>query len=68
MKSNMVGNKIILEFDIGEYNKDFIDYLTMLEISRKSKATQEDIDNLADEINKDWWQSNKNRFLNENCH
>ncbi len=28
----------------------------------KSKATQEDIDKLAREVNKQWWEENKHRF------
>ena len=29
----------------------------------KSKATQEDIDKLAREVNNQWWEENKHRFL-----
>lgn len=29
----------------------------------KSKAKQEDIDQLAREVNKQWWEENKDRFL-----
>jgi hypothetical protein len=29
----------------------------------KSKAKQKDIDALASEVNKRWWDENKNRFL-----
>ena len=28
-----------------------------------SKATQEEIDQLAREVNKQWWEENKHRFL-----
>ena len=31
----------------------------------KSKAKQEDIDRLASEINKKWWEENKHRFLKQ---
>jgi predicted trehalose synthase len=40
-----------------------IDYLKYLEITSKSKATQEDIDKLADEVNESWWNANKHRFI-----
>jgi hypothetical protein len=40
-----------------------IDYIRYLEITSKSQATQEDIDKLAKEINKAWWDKNKNKFL-----
>lgn len=29
----------------------------------KSEAKQEDIDQLAREVNKQWWEENKHRFL-----
>lgn len=40
-----------------------IDYIRYQEITSKSKAKQKDIDELADEINKDWWKKNKDTFL-----
>ncbi|MBL7791483.1 MAG: hypothetical protein JNK77_04105 [Saprospiraceae bacterium] len=30
-----------------------------------SQARQEDIDELAREVNKQWWEENKNRFLKQ---
>ena len=58
-------NKVTVEFDIGSYNKDIIDFLTVMEIANKSKATNEEVDNLANEIKKEWWENNKKRLLNE---
>jgi hypothetical protein len=29
----------------------------------KSKATQDEIDQLARDVNKQWWEENKHRFL-----
>jgi len=40
-----------------------IDYIRYQEVTSKSKAKQKDIDKLADEINKDWWDKNKDTFL-----
>jgi len=40
-----------------------IDYIRYQEITSKSKAKQKDIDELADEINRDWWGKNKDTFL-----
>lgn len=40
-----------------------IDYIRYQEITSKSKAKQKDIDELADEINRDWWKKNKDTFL-----
>jgi hypothetical protein len=39
-----------------------IDYPKYLEATSKSKATQSDIDELADQVNSSWWEANKTRF------
>jgi len=36
-----------------------------LEATSKSKAKQSDIDKLADEVNTNWWNKNKHRFITE---
>jgi hypothetical protein len=43
--------------------QDFIDYARYKELTSKSKASQKDIDELADQINKDWWTENRKRFI-----
>jgi len=43
--------------------QDFIDYARYKELTSKSKATQADIDDLADSINKNWWTENRTRFI-----
>ena len=43
----------------------FLDYLRYKELVAKSKATQEEVDKLAREVNKRWWEENKHRFLPE---
>jgi hypothetical protein len=43
--------------------QDFIDYARYKELTAKSKATQKEIDELADRVNKDWWTENRNRFI-----
>lgn len=65
MKTSMVKDKIVLEFEVGNYNKDLIDLLTMIEISNKSKASEKDIYNLSEEITENWWKKNKKRFIND---
>ena len=40
-----------------------IDYIRYQEVTSKSKAKQKDIDKLADDINKGWWEKNKDIFL-----
>ncbi len=40
-----------------------IDYINYQEVTSSSKATQEDADDLANEINLSWWKKNKDSFL-----
>ena len=68
MTARMQGKKITVEFDIGDYNPVIMDFLTLLDITSKSKAADEDIQNLSNEITGKWWAENKNRLLNESGH
>ena len=43
--------------------QELIDYLIYQETTSKSEATQEQVNQLSSKINKDWWQKNKERFL-----
>ena len=40
-----------------------MDYLDYLEITSKSKATEDDADKLADELNENWWKENRGRSI-----
>jgi len=40
-----------------------MDYLDYLEMTSKSKATQDDVDKLADELNENWWKKNRKKFI-----
>ena len=40
-----------------------INFLTYKEATVNSKAKQNQVDKLSSEINKSWWQRNKDRFL-----
>lgn len=40
-----------------------MEYLEYLELTLKVKATQEDADKLADELNENWWKKNKSKFI-----
>jgi len=40
-----------------------IDYIRYQEVTSKSKASQEDVDKLASEVNRDWWENNKDSLL-----
>lgn len=42
-----------------------VDYLKYQELTAHSKAKQSDIDALAREVNKGWWEKNKQRFITE---
>jgi hypothetical protein len=42
-----------------------INYLLYKEATKDRKAKQEDVDELAREVNKQWWEKNKHRFLPE---
>lgn len=37
-------------------------YFTYIDLVRKSKAKQEQINALAEEVKKGWWEKNKDRF------
>jgi len=41
-----------------------LDYLKFREIASKSKASQEQIDELSSESKSSWWSKNKSRFVN----
>jgi hypothetical protein len=68
MIGKMQGQKITVEFEIGEYDPQIIDFLTLLDITARSKATDKDIENISNEITKNWWVENKDRLLNESSH
>jgi hypothetical protein len=43
--------------------QQIIDYIRYLENTSSSKATQEDVDKLANDVNREWWENNKDKFL-----
>jgi hypothetical protein len=65
MKSTLKDNKLYIELELNEVNEDILSYLSALEISSKSKASDKQIKELSDEISTNWWNKNKNRFINE---
>ena len=40
-----------------------LDYIRYKEIVSKSKATEADIENLAAEVNANWWTKNKSKYI-----
>lgn len=50
--------------DIGQQNIErIVDYIEYLELSSNKYTTQEQADQLAEELNENWWNKNKNKFL-----
>ena len=43
----------------------FLDFIRIRDIASQSKATEEQIAELADEITENFWKTNKDRLLNE---
>ena len=43
--------------------QDFLDYLTYKEVTTGVEVAQEKIDDLASEINRNWWKANRSRFI-----
>ena len=66
MKVERTDNEIVIRIpnsmDV-ESAQRIIDYIRYLEITSKSQATQEDVDELSTEINREWWENNKGTFL-----
>ena len=65
----MVIERTINEFIIripfmtsAEKTQDLIDYLRYKELTAVSDAKQSEVDFLAREINKNWWNKNKDQF------
>ena len=57
--------EVVIRFPIDTNVKSMqnvLDYLSFVGIASKSKATQEQIDELADEVQQNWWDKNKHRF------
>jgi len=40
-----------------------VDYLTYEEATANSKATQEQVDELAKDVKKGWWEANRRRLI-----
>lgn len=60
-------NEVIIKVssDIDEQGFQYaLDYLNYLEMTSKSKVPQHVADDLADELNHNWWAKNKSRFIN----
>ena len=57
---------IVLSIGIDSFGlQRLLGYAKYLEATANIKAKQSDADNLADELNDNWWQKNKQRFIKE---
>lgn len=68
MTIQRIDNQIIITLPASidlEGVQRLINYLLYKEATKDSKAKQEDVDKLAREANKQWWEENKHRFLPE---
>ena len=57
---------ILISIPASIYNsfvEQFLDYLSVKSIASESQATDEQIVELANEINQSWWKINKQRFI-----
>lgn len=68
MKVICRNKKVIVEFEVGEYDSDLMDFLSLVELSAKSRAAEEEIYLISEEIKENWWKKNRYRFIDEsNC-
>ncbi len=68
MTIQRLDNKIIITLPASkdlEGVQRLINFLHYKEATKDSKAKQEEVDELAREANKQWWEENKHRFLPE---
>lgn len=68
MTIERVNNEIVIRIpDIVDPDKlqRLINYLIYQEATSGSEAKQEDVDRISSEVNKNWWEKNKGRFLKE---
>lgn len=68
MTIERVNNEIVIRIpDIVDPEKlqRLVNYLIYHQATSKSEAKQEDVENLSSEVNKNWWEKNKDRFLKE---
>ena len=65
MNTLIKDNKFIIELDLNKIDEDIMSFLSFYETKMKSKATEEDIEELAEEIKENWWKQNKKRFIDE---
>ncbi len=66
MNIERTANQILIKVSskVDKYGMErVLEYIEYLEATSESKASQEDSDRLADELNENWWENNRNRFV-----
>ncbi|MEZ4888736.1 MAG: hypothetical protein R3E32_28680 [Chitinophagales bacterium] len=53
--------RLPLDLEVSDIQR-MLDYLSYKQAIKNSKATQNQIDDLAKEVKKGWWEKNKHRF------
>lgn len=43
--------------------QDFLNYSRYKELTSDIKVSQEEVDKLAEKVNKDWWTKNRKKFV-----
>jgi hypothetical protein len=66
MTIERTSSEFVIRFPITtqvEHIQDLIDYLRYKELTSDYSVSQPEVDQLAREINKNWWRSNKGKFM-----
>jgi len=66
MKVERTNTEVLVRIK-SEYDSDklqeILDLIRYAELTSKSNATQTEVNELAAEVNKSWWDKNKNHFV-----
>ena len=66
MQVERINNEILIRLSASTDTiglQRLLDFLKLKEITSKSKATDEQINDLSSESKNDWWSKNKDRFI-----
>lgn len=66
MKIERTADEIIVRLPADmdpERLQDLVNYLVYREATKNSQATQEAVDELASEVNREWWAANRARLI-----
>lgn len=61
-KDNEIVIRISANVSLEDIQKS-LDFIRYKEILSKSKGSQADADNLAKNVNNEWWRDNKNKYI-----